>query len=181
MCRTLSIELHTQCSCTLSCQHFLYTLHASTCPQYTRHIQRVHLSLFLENFAQDFCYEILPKHHMVHRLSLFFLQYRCQKRWAYGFIIEIPTGVAYHAPVSIREQAGSSLLKCIDTPHSIHTILFIFFSLMASPDQCALDASGNLKDAADIVFYGSESDEVPLPGPSDKIRMYPTPVSWIHS
>jgi hypothetical protein len=30
------------------------------------------------------------------------------------------------------------------------------------PDQCALDSSGNLKDAKDITFYESESDDRPI-------------------
>ena len=30
----------------------------------------------------------------------------------------------------------------------------------------AVDSLGNLKDASDIVFYNSESDEVPLPCPA---------------
>jgi hypothetical protein len=33
---------------------------------------------------------------------------------------------------------------------------------MPVPDQCALDASGNLKDAKDIEFYFSESERMPL-------------------
>jgi hypothetical protein len=32
-------------------------------------------------------------------------------------------------------------------------------------DQCALDASGSLLDAKDIVFYESESDTCPIPKP----------------
>ena len=30
------------------------------------------------------------------------------------------------------------------------------------PDNCALDAHGNLKDASDIQFYDSEGDETPI-------------------
>jgi len=30
------------------------------------------------------------------------------------------------------------------------------------PDNCALDARGNLKDASDIQFYDSEGDETPI-------------------
>jgi hypothetical protein len=30
-------------------------------------------------------------------------------------------------------------------------------------DQCALDGSGCLKDAKDIIFYESESDTRPIP------------------
>jgi len=30
------------------------------------------------------------------------------------------------------------------------------------PNNCALDAHGNLKDASDIQFYDSEQDETPL-------------------
>ena len=33
-------------------------------------------------------------------------------------------------------------------------------------DQCALDASGSLLDAKDIVFYESESDTHPIPKPT---------------
>jgi hypothetical protein len=31
---------------------------------------------------------------------------------------------------------------------------------------CAVDESGNLKDAADIVFYGSETDTRPISNPA---------------
>jgi hypothetical protein len=30
------------------------------------------------------------------------------------------------------------------------------------PDNCALDAQGNLKDANDIQFYDSEGDDAPI-------------------
>jgi len=30
------------------------------------------------------------------------------------------------------------------------------------PNNCALDAHGNLKDASDIQFYNSEQDETPI-------------------
>lgn len=33
-------------------------------------------------------------------------------------------------------------------------------------DQCALDSSGNLKNASDILFYESESDEHPIHKPA---------------
>jgi hypothetical protein len=38
-------------------------------------------------------------------------------------------------------------------PHTMSTTSFI------DPDNCALDAHGNLKDASDIQFYDSEGDE----------------------
>ncbi|KAF9455310.1 hypothetical protein BDZ94DRAFT_814316 [Collybia nuda] len=37
---------------------------------------------------------------------------------------------------------------------------------MPQNNQCAIDAAGNLKDAEDILFYDSESDQVPLSCPS---------------
>ncbi|KAF8144480.1 hypothetical protein K438DRAFT_1782764 [Mycena galopus ATCC 62051] len=36
-------------------------------------------------------------------------------------------------------------------------------------DQCARDSNGNLKDATDITFYESESDEKPLPSVSGMV------------
>jgi hypothetical protein len=36
-------------------------------------------------------------------------------------------------------------------------------------DQCALDASGSLLDAKDIVFYESESDTRPIPKPTANV------------
>jgi len=35
-------------------------------------------------------------------------------------------------------------------------------SSFVDPDNCALDARGNLKDASDIQFYDSEGDETPI-------------------
>jgi hypothetical protein len=43
-------------------------------------------------------------------------------------------------------------------------------------DQCALDASGSLLDAKDIVFYESESDTRPIPKPIASQLNVPTPV-----
>jgi hypothetical protein len=42
-------------------------------------------------------------------------------------------------------------------------------------DQCALDASGSLLDAKDIVFYESESDTRPIPKPIASQLNVPTP------
>ena len=41
-------------------------------------------------------------------------------------------------------------------PHTMSTTSFV------DPDNCALDAHGNLKDASDIQFYDSEGDETPI-------------------
>jgi hypothetical protein len=48
-------------------------------------------------------------------------------------------------------------------------------SSFVDPDNCALDAQGNLKDANDIQFYDSEGDDAPISatgkavaGPSSK-------------
>jgi hypothetical protein len=41
-------------------------------------------------------------------------------------------------------------------------------------DQCALDASGSLLDAKDIVFYESESDTRPIPKPTTSQLNVPT-------
>jgi hypothetical protein len=41
-------------------------------------------------------------------------------------------------------------------PHTMSTTSF------ADPDNCTLDAHGNLKDASDIQFYDSEGDETPI-------------------
>jgi hypothetical protein len=41
-------------------------------------------------------------------------------------------------------------------PRTMSTTSFV------DPDNCALDARGNLKDASDIQFYDSEGDETPI-------------------
>ena len=33
-------------------------------------------------------------------------------------------------------------------------------------DQCALDANGKLRDASEITFYNSETDETPIAAPT---------------
>jgi hypothetical protein len=41
-------------------------------------------------------------------------------------------------------------------------------STFFNPNNCALDAQGNLKDAEDIIFYNSEGDDTPVASSSTK-------------
>jgi hypothetical protein len=41
-------------------------------------------------------------------------------------------------------------------------------SSFVDPNNCALDAQGNLKDAEDIQFYNSEGDDAPIASASSK-------------
>lgn len=45
----------------------------------------------------------------------------------------------------------------------------------STPENCALDGNGNLKDASEITFFNSPSDEKPISGPGLIIPTSPSP------
>ena len=57
-------------------------------------------------------------------------------------------------------------------------MLTLTYTMSASssvdPNNCALDAQGNLKDASEIQFYNSERDDTPISSMKGKAKAGPS-------
>lgn len=94
---------------------------------------------------------------------------REHKLYSLYFSINAKKSVACH---SLPHWILPFLLTLMEPDTKVNTV-FKAFHRASTPENCALDENGNLKNASEITFFNSPSDEKPISGPGLTIPTSP--------